>query len=178
MKKKLLITVLIVIGIAGITGQVWLSRTLHNRRQTQADLAPYRTTILVDTNEAILFRNPKGVGVAAFDQVGHVDTRYRFRALAPGTNIETDDVVDVHHAAINLGLIAFDTSDPKSHYIRAGAVWIAWSYHNPGEAWVTYHSNLTEVAVVPADRFSDIDLMELRDKGVQAFQRTPLPLRR
>jgi len=167
MKAKPLIAILLALGIAAISWQAWLRATFYSNRQGHAARAPYRTTILVTTNEAIVFRHAKGAGVASFDKVGYKDATYRFRVLAPDTKIETADIVNVSHTSIDLGLMGFDTSDPKSHYILAGDVWIAWSYHNPGEAWVTYHRNLTELAVVPAGLFSDVDLLELRDKGVQ-----------
>ena len=166
MKYKIFIAGAIVFGLA-IIAATWRQGILRNTRSATVDLEPYETTALVNTNDAFIFRHAKGIGIACFDSIDWEQSRYRVRALNPVTGEETSNTVDVRHKQLDLGFISFDTSERGSHYVQAGEVWIPWSYHNPGEAWVTYHSNLTDFAVVPADQFDVIDLNRIKEKGVQ-----------
>ena len=166
MKYKIIIAVIIVFGLA-ILAATWRHGIPRNTSSATADMEPYETTVLVNTNDAFIFRHAKGIGIACFDSIDWEQSRYRVRALNPVTGKETSNTVEVRHKQLDLGVISFDTSERGSHYVQAGEVWIPWSYHNPGEAWVTYHSNLTELSVVPADRFDVIDLNMIKEKGVQ-----------
>ena len=166
MKYKIFIAVIIVFGLA-ILAATWRQGIRSNTRSVTVDMEPYETTILVNTNEAFVFRHAKGIGIALFDSIGWDQSRYRFRVLNPVTGEETSNMVDVLHKHLDLGFVSFDTSERGADYVQAGDVWILWSYHNPGEAWVTYHSNLTELAVVPANQFEVIDLNRIKEHGVQ-----------
>ena len=173
MKYKIFIAVIIVFGLA-VLAATWRQGILRNAHLVTVDLEPYETTVLVNTNDAFVFRHAKGIGIALFDSIDWEQSRYRVRALNPVTGEETSNTVEVRHKQLDLDVISFDTSERDSHYVQAGEVWIPWSYHNPGEAWVTYHSNLTEFAVVPADQFDVIDLNRIKEYGVQQSGQGPL----
>ena len=166
MKYKISIAVIIVFGLA-ILAATWRHGMPRNTSLATVDMEPYETTVLVNTNDAFIFSHAKGIGIACFYSIGWEQSRYRVRALNPVTGQETSNKVEVRHKQLDLGFISFDTSERGSHYVQAGEVWIPWSYHNPGEAWVTYHSNLTDLSVVPADQFDVIDLNMIKEKGVQ-----------
>lgn len=149
-----------------------LSVTLLQRKKSALDairkafeLEPYRTTILVDTNDSVLIRHARGVGVFRFDKIEWSGAIYEYRFLASSSDSEVRERVEVSHRNLRVGTVHFDVSHPSAHYVQVGELPIPWSYHDSGKAWITYHSNLTEISVLDRQQFEVVALVKEIEGG-------------
>jgi len=127
--------------------------------------ANWDATILMTTNQALLFRHSRGVGIVRFLEIEFESTIYEYRFLADSSENEIHDRVHVAHRSLRVGPIDVDISSPSSHYIHAGDVWLSWSFHNSGQAWITYHRGNANVALLNADEFERVSLIREAPKS-------------
>jgi hypothetical protein len=117
-----------------------------------------RASINIKAGQMAKFTHPSGVALVNFTSFGPDGASYRWRFLSNSNHLESSGTGEVKDTSKKLipGLVS--VSFDANFYVRAGELWIPWSYASKTSAWLYYTKEKTEVMLLPDTKFEAEDL--------------------
>jgi hypothetical protein len=118
-----------------------------------------RASVKIEAGQMVKLTHPAGVAVVDFTSFRPDGASYRWRFLSNSNNVESSGSGEVKDTSKKLlPILSYQSRSDTNFYVRAGGLWIPWSYGSANSAWLYYTKGRTEVVVLPDSGFETEEL--------------------
>ncbi|MEI6150431.1 MAG: hypothetical protein WCS01_15135 [bacterium] len=118
-----------------------------------------RAAVKIEDGQMAKVTHPAGVAVVDFTSFRPDGATYRWRFLSNSNNLESSGNGEVKDTSKKLlRFLSYQSHSDTNCYVRAGGLWMAWSYGSTHSAWLYYTKGRTEVVVLPNSGFETEEL--------------------
>jgi hypothetical protein len=105
------------------------------------------------------FTNANGIALVDFTSFQMTGGTYRWRFLNATNNLESSGVGEVKDTSRKiLSFLSYQSQSDTNFYVRAGRIWIPWSFGDTNSAWLYYTKERTKIEILSNATFNTDEL--------------------
>lgn len=119
-----------------------------------------RDSVRIESGQMAKITHPAGVALVEFTSYRPDGASYRWRFLNNSNQLESAGIGEVRDTSKKIfANVSYQSCTDTNFYVRAGSLWIAWSYGGTSSASLYYVKGRTKVELLSSLEFQSVQLV-------------------